>query len=222
MKNELTTQDFKNIAAQLRKPEGEAGRIIAEKMNEGNKSMNLHTIAVLNPEPNDQILEIGMGNGLFVKNIVAMSSSIRYTGVDYSETMIQQASEINNQFIVDDRVNFVKADIQNLPFPSAAFTKIVTVNTFYFWEDHSLVLLELKRVLKPNGQLILAVRPKENLEKFPVTNYGFSKHSNDEIIALLKSNGFSAIEITEIKEPTQESFVGGAEERETLILNCKL
>lgn len=40
---------LKHIAAQLRKPEGEAGTEVAKMMNIGNSPMNLHTIVVLNP-----------------------------------------------------------------------------------------------------------------------------------------------------------------------------
>ncbi len=222
MKDQVTTADFKKIAAQLRKPEGTDGVKVAEKMNIGNKSMNLHTIAVLDPQPNESILEIGMGNGFFVKNIIAAGSNINYVGCDYSIEMVQLASEINKNFIAIGLAKFIEGNIQELPFESASFDKIMTVNTFYFWDDYIKVLQELKRVLKKEGKLIIAVRPKHNLEKFPVTKYGFSIQSNDEIIKLLRSNGFENIEKTEIKEPLQEGFVAGHNEREALILNCKL
>ncbi|WP_010178725.1 class I SAM-dependent methyltransferase [Aquimarina agarilytica] len=222
MEDQITTPDFKKIAAQLRKPEGADGIKVAERMNVGNKSMNLHAIAVLDPQANETILEIGMGNGFFVKNIVCVGEHINYVGCDYSGDMVQLASEINKDFIAQGQVNFVKADIKDLPFDTARFDKIITINTFYFWEDHVKVLYELKRVLKKEGELIIAVRPKHNLEKFPVTKYGFSIKSNDEIIELLRSNGFNSIESTAIMEPLQEGFVAGHNERETLILSCKL
>ncbi len=222
MENQITTPDFKKIAAQLRKPEGTDGAIVAERMNVGNKSMNLHAIAVLDPQANETILEIGMGNGFFVKNIVTVGRNINYVGCDYSGDMVQLASEINKDFIENNQVKFIEAGIRDLPFDSAIFDKIMTVNTFYFWDNYDKVLQELKRVLKKDGQLIIAVRPKHNLEKFPVTEYGFSIKSNDEIIELLRSNGFDNIESTAIKEPLQEGFVAGHNERETLILSCKL
>lgn len=65
----MTEEQLKNIALQLRKPEGDWGIEMGEKMNVGNKFINLHTIDVLNPKANDVILEIGMGNGFFVKDI---------------------------------------------------------------------------------------------------------------------------------------------------------
>lgn len=222
MNTKLTEDDFKKIAAQLRKPSGENGIKIGEIMNKGNAPMNLHTLAVLNPESNDYILEIGMGNGYFVKNIVQLAPSIQYTGCDYSETMIQAASVMNQKFIDQGNVTFVEANIQKLPFENDSFNKIFTINTFYFWEDQDKILKELKRVLKANGTLIIAIRPKHNLEKFPVTKYNFLVLSTDEIIKLLNKNGFNSIEVTEIKEPIQKANSGLISEKETLILSCKI
>ena len=64
---DLTEEEIKEVAAQLRKPVGENGTEIGKLMNVGNAPMNRHTLAVLNPEPNDSILEVGMGNGFFVR-----------------------------------------------------------------------------------------------------------------------------------------------------------
>jgi len=219
MEENFTEDDIKKIAAQLRKPEGENGIEVGKRMNIGNAPMNLHTLAVLNPQPNDKILELGMGNGHFVKNIVNIDSSISYTGCDYSNLMVEEAAQKNSEAINQKRVSFIHADGNNLPFENNSFNKIFTVNTFYFWDNHEIVLAELKRVLKKDGSLIITIRPKHNLEKFPVTKYNFTIFSQVEILKLLSANGFNAIEITEIKEPNQPHF-GGMGERECTIFSC--
>lgn len=220
MKKELTEEDIKNIAAQLRKPEGEHGIEIGKLMNDGNAPMNLHTLAVLNPQAHESILEIGMGNGYFVKNIVNLHPSIRYTGCDYSELMVEAANQTNADLVEQGVVSFLYANAQRLPFNDCTFDKIFTINTFYFWDNHQKVLRELKRVLKVDGTLIIAVRPKHNLELFPVSKYDFAKLETAEILDLLASNGFGNVEITEIKEPEKEQM-GQVFARESLILRCK-
>jgi len=221
MKENFTEEDIKNIAAQLRKPEGKNGIEIGKRMNIGNAPMNLHTLAVLNPQANDNILELGMGNGHFVKNITNLDTSIIYTGCDYSALMVEEASKINKELIDQKRASFVYADANDLPFENNSFSKIFTVNTFYFWNNHNTVLTELKRVLKKGGALIISIRPSHNLEKFPVTKYDFSIFSQQEILDLLNDNGFNSIEVTEIKEPNQPHF-GGMGERECTIFSCSL
>lgn len=220
MPTKLTEEEIKQLAAQLRKPEGKQGIEIGETMNSGNGPMNLHTIAVLDPQSNESILEIGMGNGHFVKNIVNVDPTIKYTGADYSELMVKEAFEKNKHLIDKGRnVTFVNANIQHLPFEDNSFDKLFTVNTFYFWEDKKAALKELKRVLKKDGKLILSVRPKHVMEKIPMTKYGFSLFTKEEMIALLTNAGFDSIEVTEIKEPPQMRW-GKPLNRECLILCC--
>lgn len=214
-----TEEELQQIAAQLRKPEGEQGIEIGELMNQGNGPMNRHTIAVLDPQPHDVLLEIGMGNGYFARQILNQDPSIQYTGCDYSEWMVQAATELNQTLVDQGRAKFVHANVQQMPFEDQSFTKIFTVNTFYFWDDHEKVAKELKRVLKAGGHLIVSVRPKHNLEDIPVTKYNFAKFSKEEMVDLFQGTGFSAIEITEIKEPEKE---GALFARETLILNCQI
>ncbi|HEY8400774.1 MAG TPA: class I SAM-dependent methyltransferase [Cytophagaceae bacterium] len=216
----MTEEQIKQLAAQLRKPEGEYGVQVGKQMNQGNAPMNLHTLAVLNPVEKDKILEIGMGNGYFVKNIVNLHPSIRYTGVDYSELMVEQAIQNNQQIVEEGRAEFYLGQADDLPFGDHSFNKIFTVNTLYFWEDRAKVLAEFRRVLSPEGLLIIAVRPKHNLEKIPVTRYGFSILSKDELITLLEENGFEPTELTEIQEPDQE-IAGVIMKRETLIVKSK-
>jgi len=192
---------LKHIAAQLRKPEGEAGTEVAKMMNIGNSPMNLHTIAVLNPQPNQHILEVGMANGFYTKHVLQMHESLKYTGLDYSAQMVSEAEALNAEYVKAGRATYVHGNIDAMPFETASFDQIFTVNTFYFWEDHKATLLELKRVLKPNSALVLSIRPKQVLEKLSFTKYGFSMIETNQILKMLSEAGFHSIELTELKEP---------------------
>jgi SAM-dependent methyltransferase len=220
MKKAPTEEDLRKIASQLRKPEGENGIEIGEIMNDANGPMNRHTIAVLNPEANDAILEIGMANGLFVKNIVRLDDSIKYTGCDYSKLMVELAANSNRDFVKQGKARFIHANANKLPFENHSFDKIFTINTFYFWDDHVKVLQELIRVLKKDGTLVLSITSKHLLEKSPMAKYGFASFSKEEIIEMMRSNGFASIEVTEIKEPDQVLWENKFE-KESQIYSCK-
>ncbi len=199
----MEDKDLRVIAAQLRKPEGEAGSEVAVSMNQGNAAMNLHTLAVLRPEAWDHVLEIGMGNGYFVKNILLYDDSIKYTGCDYSSLMVKEAEQNNAAFVGKGRAHFVQGSITKLPFEDKRFSKVFTVNTIYFWEDTRKALNELKRVLAPGGVLILSIRPKHIMEALPVTKFGFAIYSKAQVVDLLTTHGFVVKSITEVKEPEQ-------------------
>ena len=191
-------------AAQLRKPSGDSGIKTAEWMNIGNREMNLDTLNILNAAAGDSILEIGMGNGFFVTNILQKHETIQYTGCDFSALMITESTKINEEWIAKGKAKFILADAVALPVANNQFNKIFAINTIYFWEDTTAVLNEIKRVLTNKGKFILSLRPKHMTEKYPFTKYGFTLYSKEEVSQLLQTNGFTVTDIVENKEPNLE------------------
>jgi ubiquinone/menaquinone biosynthesis C-methylase UbiE len=194
-------QKFKNMAAQLRKPEGEDGIKTADMMSKGNMHIIHDTFKSLNAEADDNILEIGMGNGFYVKEILARSERINYTGCDYSQLMVHESEKLNANWISNGKARFIHSTITSLPFADAAFNKVFTINTIYFWDNEIDVLNEIKRVLQPNGKLIIGFRPKHQTETYPFTKYGFNQFSIADVDKLLSDNGFSIAGIFENREP---------------------
>lgn len=121
---------------------------MGQKMNEANLNMNNCTIKHIDPQANDRILEIGMGNGYFVKDILNVHPSITYSGIDFSPTMLEEANKINQSFVDERRAKFQMANAELMPFEENSFNKIFTINTIYFWENPDKVLIECKRVLQ--------------------------------------------------------------------------
>lgn len=192
------------MAAQLRQPTGEDGIKTGEWMSDGNKVIILETLNALNAVAGDRILEIGMGNGHFVSEIVSKDASISYSGCDFSEVMVNESRKNNEQWITNNQAEFLLTDGTSLPFADHTFTKIFTVNTLYFWEDRPAVLAEFKRVLKPDGKLIIGIRPKRLMEHIPFTQFGFNLFSKDDATDLLTENGFDILSVSENTEPAFE------------------
>lgn len=201
---EFTEEEYKEIAAQLRKPEGEFGHIVAEKMNEGNLLMNENTIEALEVSDHDRILEIGMGNGFFVKKILSLAKDVHYLGCDYSIDMVQLATKVNQRFVDEGTARFVHTTANNLPAEDSSINSLFTVNTLYFWDDHAAILAEFRRVLTEHGKLVLAFRPTEAMEMYPPTKYNFDHYSIEEASQLLEQHGFEIKEIREFEEPLTE------------------
>ena len=207
------------MAAQLRQPRGEAGVQTGEWMNRGNVHMNVDTLDALHAAANDNILEIGMGNGVFVKDILQKDASIKYTGCDFSEVMIAEAKKINATWINNGQAKFVFADVANMPFQDGSFNKIFTINTIYFWEDATVIFAELKRVLQENGTLIISLRPKHLMENYPFTKYGFTLFTKAAIVQLLTTISFTIVQAIEKQEPDFE-LKGTITKMESLIVEA--
>jgi ubiquinone/menaquinone biosynthesis C-methylase UbiE len=97
---------LKKVAAQLRKPEGEWGLETGRQMNINNRQMNELGIAAMELSANDSVLEIGMGNGFFAKDILEAASGISYIGCDYSPTMVEEAKKQNAAYIQAGKAEF--------------------------------------------------------------------------------------------------------------------
>jgi ubiquinone/menaquinone biosynthesis C-methylase UbiE len=195
---------LKLIAKHLQKPEGEIGKQTGVKMNAGNKLMNQASIEQLQVSPHDRVLEIGMGNGFFVKDILSIDPSISYAGCDFSDIMIVEAEKMNQEYIEKGQAQFFLTNADKLPFMDGTFNKIVTVNTIYFWKNPEEVLAEFKRVLQPNGKLIIGLRPKSQMKNYPFVKYDFNLFSKEEVAELLSKNDFDVTSILEKEEPDQE------------------
>jgi len=200
----MNEETLKEIAKQLRQPSGEYAIQVGQKMNEGNLHINLNTIASLQLEKGDHIFEIGMGNGFFVKNILSTDRSIKYTGCDFSEAMVEESSIQNETYIASGQACFLLADANELPFETSFFDKVFSINTLYFWDSPQKVLAEIWRVLKPKGQVTISIRPKSIMEHYPFVKYGFKVFSKEDLKELMEKKQFKVIEIIEKDEPEVE------------------
>ena len=192
--------NLKQLAAQLRHPSGDEGREVGELMNKGNQLINKWALHAATLEENDCVLEIGMGNGAFVKDVLDIHSTIKYWGIDYSATMIEEAMRFNKTYLQQNRASFVEGDAKALPYEDHFFTKIFSVNTIYFWEEPHTVLAEINRVLRPGGKVVFAIRTKKTMEQMPFTKYGFIKYELQELTTILAKH-FTITEAFEKAEP---------------------
>ncbi len=199
----MDTEMLQEIARQLRQPEGELGKKVGETMNDGNRFMNLEAIKTLDLQEGDKVLEVGMGNGQFVSEIVHAAPDIRYTGCDFSVTMIEEATDRNKALIEAGSALFIKTEASRLPFDDENFDKAITVNTVYFWEEPERELAEIRRVLKQEGKLVMGIRPEWCMKELPFTSWGFRMYSKEAIIELLTTNGFEVLQAVEHTESPQ-------------------
>ncbi len=197
----------KELASQLRKPSGIVGKKVGEQMNEGNKQICRNTYKVLAPSEGDKILEIGMGNGLFIKELLGLADGLHVTGLDYSSTMVEESIRLNESLIQDKKAEFVQGSIEKLPFKKASFNSITTTNTLYFWPDPENCAKELLRVLKPGGKALIAFRDKAFLDQIEATKFGFQKYTAKDCEQLLERAGF--INISTIVHPEDELDFNG-------------
>lgn len=202
--NSDTNLSPRELASHLRQPNGETGIQVGLQMNKGNRHICLNSYQMLNPQNGNHILEIGMGNGFFVNSLITLANNLKYTGVDFSATMVNEANLLNEKLIKSGSVVFEEASIEKLPFKDNSFDRITTTNTLYFWPQPVNNVKELLRVLKPNGKLLIAYRSKNCMDQLELAKHGFEKYENHDVENLLRNVGFKNILTQTIKEPELE------------------
>lgn len=191
------------VAKHLRKPTGWFGKMIGYFMNVGNTSMNRLTFDLLDIQPDDHILEIGFGNGKLISEMAQHAAFV--AGVDYSETMVQEAKKRNAVFIRKGKVEVRQGEVGNIHYPEDRFDKICTVNTLYFWPRPDQDLLELKRVLKPGGHLLIVFRPKQSMIQLGASEErGFALYESADVQELLEKAGYADIQMIEKIDRSQK------------------
>jgi len=202
--NSIENLSAEQLSNQLKKPHGALAKEVGESMNQINKTLCLNAYKLLHAKNNDSILELGMCNGFFVKDLLATAQKLHYTGVDHSEDMINEAKSINALHIKSGQVTFTHASVEKLPYPDQTFDKVISINSIYFWPDAQKGIQELSRVLKQNGLILISYRSKDYLDQIDLANQNFTKFHPDDIQGILEKNGFNKVITTVIKEPKAE------------------
>ena len=118
-------------------------------------------------------------------------------GVDFSRDMLKEAARVNRQFISKGRVKLHEGDCRNLPFDDASFDKLCSINTLYFWEEPEKYFLEMFRVVKPGGMVVVGFRDKEQMSKLNLDQNVFNTYTQDDVVRLFLDAGFSEAKIIE-------------------------
>ena len=179
------------IGKQLQHPRGLFGRALFTWMTTKTIAHARWTADLLDVQPDDEVLEVGFGNGANIGLLAQRASKGRVAGAEVSETAIEMASKRNARAISEGRVKLHQAAGGALPFDDGTFNKACTVATVYVIADPSAVFREMHRVLKPNGLAAVTFPVREKFMRFkPAGTEGFHLHELADLEAAFREAGF--------------------------------
>jgi ubiquinone/menaquinone biosynthesis C-methylase UbiE len=200
------------MAAQMRKPSGWFGSVFLPRLlNRMNMALVESTLSRIELEPHHHVLEIGFGGGAALALVSKHLTTGVVTGVDFSSEMVREAERHFRLEIANGRLRVQLGDIAALPFASATFDRVFTINTIYFWPNTLEGLEEIRRVLKPGGLAVIALRSRENMERVSFTQHGFRLFSPPEVPPIMQQAGFTRVKLTHERQGTRfdEVLVSG-------------
>jgi arsenite methyltransferase len=116
----------------------------------GGEALTRKTFAAMNLAPGATVLELGCGTGSSAM-LMAEEFDLNVSAVDISAANIERAKNRAESF--GDQIRFVPADVQNMPFEPQEFDAALAECTFSLFANQPAALGEIRRVLKPGGQL---------------------------------------------------------------------
>lgn len=97
------------------------------------------------------VIDIGCGDGY--GSYLLTKAGMKVTGVDLSQEMIKLAKKHETA----GKLEFIQANMLDLPFEDGKADALLTINCIEWTEDPLAALNELKRVVKKDGYLCIAI-----------------------------------------------------------------
>jgi SAM-dependent methyltransferase len=180
--------------SQFARPTGTTGRLVGRLMAIQNAKMNEFAVDTLEVQPDDQALEIGFGHGRAIRMLADRARVGFVAGVDLSDVMVRQAAKFNFDHIVNGRVEVCQGSVADLPYEYGRFTKVMAVNNYQFWPAPEHNLVEIRRVLREGGLLVLCLRVKQPGRTFQLVP-GFTYDEIEEIVGLARWVGYHEVQV---------------------------
>lgn len=159
-KKPLSAHLTQAINRQAAAPRGAFGRLLAVIWGREHARLNAEVLDQLDVRPGQRVLEIGSGPGHALAEAARRVRGGQVVGIDVSALMARLARDRNRDAVARGKVELRVADVGSLCLEAAAFDRIFSVHSLYFWRDVDAVLGKLAAALRPGGKLVLAFRPE--------------------------------------------------------------
>ena len=186
----------KELIINARRPVGELGNKILNRMNKSHESMAQWGVSHFEIKEDSKILDIGCGGGRNIQRFAEqISENGRVVGIDYSDVSVEKSIELNQEAMDKGIVNVLHCSVSEMPFFDETFDIVTGFETIYFWPDFINDLKEVNRVLKKGGLVFFcneAVYREGEMEKYDdlVELLDMKIYSEDVLKESLEKTGF--------------------------------
>jgi len=186
---------------QCMKPHGEEGFETIENMNVNHKEISEFAFSIVDVGSDDNILDIGCGGGVNIEKFLKLTSG-NVDGLDYSEVSVEASIKQNHIAVENGRCNVIQADVSDMPISDEKYDLVSAFETIYFWPEIGETFQEVSRIIKPDGQFMIAQGTDGNHpddELWLSTVEGMHVYTAPELKEYLLDAGFSSVK-SHVKE----------------------
>jgi trans-aconitate methyltransferase len=152
------------VVSQFARPRGVVGHLAGWIMarRSSNRDRNRWTLEMLGVEPGQRVLEIGFGPGFAIQQLVERFPTVRVTGIDHSEAMVDQARRRNRLAVDRGQVELRCLSVDDLRLLDGPFDRVYSSNVAQFWENRDRVFRDLLELLAPGGLVATTYLPRHS------------------------------------------------------------
>ena len=143
-----------------------------------------------------KILECGCGTGKFL--IPLTKNGLHIEAIDYSNEMIRVCQNKAEEFGIE--LNVQEASIEALPFKNDTYDSVFSIAVIRHFEDSTLAISEMGRVLKDDGDLIIDFLNYDYFKPYHVLLRIFGLKTNVKNRSFFKNYYLKPREITQVLE----------------------
>lgn len=182
---------------QCMKPHGDEGIETIKRMNVNHNDISEFAFECINVKGNAKILDIGCGGGVNIEKFLKLTSE-NVDGLDYSEVSVSESIKRNQNAVDEKRCNVIQANVCDMPLEDESYDIVSAFETIYFWPDIENTFKEVLRIIKSDGQFMIAQGTDGNHpddEKWLNTIEGMSVYTASELKKYLLDAGFSNVNV---------------------------
>ena len=143
---------FPYLMYQSKRPSGLVGLWMMKLWNRVYLPMVVWSVSQLGHKKRyNAILDVGVGNGASSKYLKKHFPNSQVLGIDISSTAIRAAEKL-----AEPGLSFEVKNVEKTNLPFEEFDLITAFQTHFHWSNLTQSFLELKRIIKPDGIILLA------------------------------------------------------------------
>jgi ubiquinone/menaquinone biosynthesis C-methylase UbiE len=180
-------------------------------MEDHHSDITEQTLALMQIQPGDRILDLGCGTGWASRRMARAAVAGEVVGLDVADEMLRRAEQASTAF---KNIRYVWGSAEKIPAADSSFSKVLSVESFYYYADQGRALDELRRVMAPGARLFILINLyKDNhysLRWVAELKVPVQALSEAEYIALLQQHGFDDVQARRVPDhsPTPENYSG--------------
>lgn len=191
--NDQLREEFNRWAAEGR----------GEGMEQEHLPIALPMLDLMQLAPAENVLDIGCGSGWLCRLLSERVTQGRVVGMDVSDEMVRRARQKYSEL---GHAMFVVGCVDEIPWEDRFFSRVVSVESAYYWPDPAKGLREIFRVLREGGSawiLINYYRDNPHCHQWgPLLPIPTKLLAAEDWAEMFRAAGFTDVQHRRIVDPT--------------------